>query len=169
MKWIVRILILLIVVVGLFYALNGYIYNEKQGAETPALSNGEHLGFIHALIDNNTAMDFDDAIWLTGTAAEDAAIAAGICTEETRNECTPNGYFIQNSTRDDARISIDPQTVVVMQTKNMEETGGIEAKQISLTEFASLINDQNLHWNELPYTITITNNTVTRIAEVYIP
>src|SRR3989344_3027470 len=67
-------------------------------ANSAALRDGEYLGFIHAVGAGSRAyIEFDDAVWLSGAAGEDAAIVAGLCTEETRSECLPNDYFLKNS------------------------------------------------------------------------
>ncbi len=132
-------------------------------------TTGEQLGFIHAVVEDEAVMLFDDALWLTGTEAENAAIAAGHCTQETRTDCLPNGYFILNATQRDEQIAVSPSAEVIMQTYNMSETGEVRDYPISLTEFARLINDPDLHFSKLPYTITVEDGEVTRVAEVYIP
>ena len=159
---------ILIVVICGFYALNSYIYQQKQGPVVQ-LSDGEHLGFVHAFTDNNTAIDFDDASWFTGAAAEDAAIRAGLCDDETRDECVPNGFFIENTEAKTERIAVAPNAKVSMQTWKMEETGEVAPREISLGDFAALINDPAAHWQKLPYRITVDKNVVTGIEEVYIP
>ncbi len=169
MKWVIRIFLALVVLVGAFHALNTYIYKEKQGDDPKSFADGEYLGFIHALTDNNTAMDFDDGVWLTGPTALEAAIQAGLCTEETFESCLPNGYFIENKEEKNERLTIDPNALVLMFTWEMEETGEVAGREISLAEFATLINDETLHWHHLPYSIVVQNDTVTRIEEVYIP
>lgn len=168
MKWMYGVAVGLFALLGAFYALNTYIYNEKQG-ERVQFSDGEHLGFIHTITDNNTAMDFDDAVWLMGKVAEDAAIEAGFCTEETRVECLPNDYFIHNEKEKDVRLVIDSRAIFFLQTWQMPERGEVAKREISLSDFAALINDPTLHWSKLPYTITIKDGIVTRIEEVYIP
>jgi hypothetical protein len=152
----------------LVFALNTYIYNEKQG-EVVDFQDGRQLGFVYAFVDNNTGADFDDALWLTGKDAEDAAIQKGICTEATRAECLPNDYFIENTNESTVRIAISPEVKIIMQTWNMEETGRVEPVEISLEEFAPKINSEEFHWHHLPYYITVKDNVVVLIEEVYIP
>ena len=169
MKWALWMVAIVVVVVVSFFALKSFIYEEKPEQNPAWLSDGEYLGFIHALVDNNSAMDFDDAEWLTGVEGQNAAIAAGLCTEETRSECLPNDYFIQNTSANDARLSLASNARVFMQTKDVEETGQVGEREIPLTEFASLINDSSAHWRTLPYIITTESGAVVRINEVYIP
>lgn len=159
---------ILVVICAGFFVFNSYIYEQKQGVSAD-FPDGKYLGFIHALTDNNTSMDFDDAVWLTGTDAEDAAIRANLCTEETRTDCAPNDYFIENTSQKDERVAVSSQARVIMQTWNMEATGQVADQEISLDEFSRLINDPKLHWNKLPYEITVRDNTVSKINEIYIP
>jgi hypothetical protein len=167
-KFLVLVIIVTILVLG-FYALNSYIYNEKQGSEPVVFIDGEHFGFIRAFTDNNTAFDFDSAIWLSGKDGKDAAIAAGVCTEETRTDCLNNDYFIENTSIKSVRVVVSPDVQVFMQTLKMEETGEVTEREISLENFAELVNDEALYWNSLPYKITILDNSVIKITEVYVP
>jgi hypothetical protein len=168
MKIILWIVGIVVVLVGGFFVLNSYIYDQKQG-DAATLVDGEHTGFIRAFIDNNVALSFDDAQWLTGKEAEDAAIEAGHCTEETRAECLPNPFFIKNASSKEERVPVDESVEVTLQTWKMEETGQITAREVDFAEFAALINDSSLHWRSLPYRLTIANGVVTRIEEIYLP
>ena len=167
MKVLVTAILAVVALFAGFFFLNSYIYNEKQ-AEEQSLADGEHFGFVRALVDNDTALDFDSAVWLTGEEGVEAAIRAGACTSETREECLPNDYFIENAREETQRIEVSPQVEVIMQTWEMEENG-ISEQRIDVAEFAEAINTQDLHWSSLPYTLTVQNNTVVRIEEVYIP
>ena len=55
-----------------------------------------------------------------------------------------------------------------MQTLYAEQES-VTRREITTAQFTSLINDASLHWNKLPYTITVENGLVTLIEEVYIP
>jgi len=138
-------------------------------ANSAALRDGEHLGFIHAVGAGSRAyIEFDDAVWLSGAAGENAAIAAGLCTEETRSECLPNDYFIENSSALDETVPLEANARMFMQTWEAGDQGIME-KETGLADFAALINDSALHWSKLPYTITVEGGAVTRIEEVYVP
>lgn len=163
--WILGIAV--VVIVG-FYAVNAYIYKEKQNKEI-VFTDGEHFGFVREFLDNGEALDFDSAVWLTGKEGEDSAIRAGVCSETTRVDCLPNEYFIENTLKKNERISVRSDAEVIMMTWKMEETGEVKESLIPLSEFMLLVNNPNLRWNKLPYTITIYNNKVTKIKEVYIP
>lgn len=112
---------------------------------------------------------FDRATWLTGPDAEDAAIQAGFCTEETRSECLPNNFFIENVDRNVTELALSEDVTVTLMTWQMEETGAVIDRTVPLETFQALIQDESLHWNTLPYTVTVTEGLVSRIHEVYIP
>ncbi len=167
LRW--TIAIALLGLAGGFYALNTYIYTEKQAELAPAPLDGVHLGFIRALIDDDTAVYFDDATWLTGDAGIDAAIAAGMCSEETRGECLPNDFFIRNDDTTETRLTLRADARIVMLTHGMETSGEVAPRTISVADFSALVNDAALHWRTLPYEITVSQGDVVEIAEVYVP
>jgi hypothetical protein len=144
----------------------------SEDASAPSLkmtAQEKQLGFIKSIsLGTKSKLVFDDARWLTGKEAEDAAIRSGICTEETRNECLPNDYFIENTLYTEAYIPIATAVQVVMQTYTAE-TQGVVATEIPFSEFTKLINNKSLHWAKLPYYITVQNGEITFIEEVYIP
>lgn len=134
-----------------------------------SFQDGKYLGYIHDVSAPDLTILFDDAVWLTGVAAQDAAIEAGHCTEANRSECTPNDYFIKNEKVRDEILSLGQNALFFMQTWKMEETGEVTEREIGLNDFAKLINDLALHWRALPYNITIQNGEIIRVEEVYIP
>lgn len=173
MRRIVKLLYLsftvIIALIGSFYVLNYYIYTTKQGAVT-STQDGEYFGFIRAITDNGTRIDFDDARWLTGKEGEDAAIEVGICTETTRKECLPNGFFIKKtSTIATQSYTLDPHVRIIMQTWNMENTGNVEDQEITLHDFVEVMASTTTIWSKVPYRIFLTKGAITAIREVYVP
>lgn len=130
---------------------------------------GKHFGYIASITNNGAVLDFDGATWLTGQAGEDAAIRAGFCTEVSRVECLPNGYFIENTVSETVGLDLSSTVEVYLMTWQMERTEQVTKQPVRFSEFVTLINDKTLHWNQLPYNITVVGNEVTRIEEVYIP
>jgi len=126
------------------------------------------FGYIRSFDTASSTLQFDDAQWMTGAAGEDAAIAAGICTEETRSECLPNDFYIGNADAKPVTIPLAPNLTIYMLTWNAGESG-IKRQSIRTNEFAALINDHSQHWNKLPYNVTVKNNQVIMIEEVYTP
>jgi len=151
---------LLVVAVGLF------AYKNELSQKQNAPEDGEYFGFIRSL--NSDEVNFDGARWLNGKEGEDAAIRAGVCTEETRTECLPNNFFIDNSSKDTRKIQLDSSLEIRMATWRMEELGVTETP-ITLGEFREAINNSELHWSQLPYRISISNGRIVKISEVYLP
>jgi hypothetical protein len=174
MKKILIFIGIIVVLFGVFYAANSFIYNEKQ-AETVVYADGEYFGFIRALTDNGTAIDFDDAVWFTEeTGAVDAALAAGDCTELEREYCAPNGFYIDNKVMATTRLPLSPTVEVAMVTSwhiqgSIDERFTPSERSIPTGEFMELINNPNLHWNNTPYTLTIVDGQVIKILEKYVP
>lgn len=137
-------------------------------ATTPA-GGEESVGFIRSVSTNgNYGILFDEALWLTGTEGEDAAIAAGYCTESRRSECLPNDFIISNASETTELLEFATDISITMQTLDMEKEG-VRDTIITKQEFERLINDPQAHWRQLPYRIMIRNGLVSEVEEIYIP
>ena len=126
------------------------------------------FGFIRNLATTTPAIAFDDARWLSGKAGEDAAIAAGICTEDTRADCLPNDFYILDQYKKTEIIPLAPNAIVYMLTWHAEAQG-VKRETIPLRTFTTFINDPQPHWNQLPYNVTIQDGKIIMIEEVYVP
>lgn len=135
-------------------------------AEEPADQGAIRFGFI-LRVDGDT-ITFDEAKWLTGVEAQDAAIKAGLCSEETRAECTPNDFFIVNDATTTEAVRFATNPTIAMFTLSAESEG-VRETQISKEELANLINDSEAHWSKLPYQMLIENGVITILEEVYVP
>jgi len=168
MKYTLGIAVLISVAIVSFWAGVGSVEApEPETIETQApFRDGVYLGFIHYA--GSDSISFDDAIWLSGKEGQDHAIERGLCTEETRTDCLPNDYIIKNADEKDEELSVSADAKIVMQTYDAGEFG-IMDKEISLDEFAHLLNDKGSHWNKLPYNVTIHGGKVVKIEEIYIP
>lgn len=158
-----------LIILGTWLLFMGFSKQNSAIDVSAPFRDGKYLGYIHNVDTSGLIILFDDAIWLTGAVAQEAAIEAGRCTAETRSECLPNDYFIKNTKIRDEIVPLDEATLLFMQTWKIEETGEIAEREIGLTDFADLINNQSLHWQQLPYNISIQNGKINRIEEVYIP
>jgi hypothetical protein len=132
------------------------------------VGDGIYLGFIHGVDVGKREIQFDDAVWLSGTKGEDAAIKAGHCTEETRTDCLPNDYFISNSLVKNLVLQLNPDAIIFMKTWEAEKFGILD-REIGFADFSKLISDKENRWDNVPYNITIQDGKVIRIEEVYIP
>lgn len=144
---------------------------EEPAAPTPQPLPGDGIqfGFVRGIqTENGYVIVFDAAQWLTGTEGENAAIAAGQCTEATRGECLPSGFYIENTSTSTIPLQLASEPIIAMYTLNMEEVGVTET-QISKEEYAALVQDTSAHWSSLPYQMLIEQGEVTIIEEVYVP
>ena len=133
------------------------------------LADGVHLGFIRSVnMADGFEIAFDDARRLSGKEGEDAALAAGHCTEETRSDCLPNDYFILNTSSATMKLVGGTGLRIFMQTWEAGEQG-VMINEADASEFAELVNDSAQHWSKLPYNVTLRNDRVTQIEEIYIP
>lgn len=158
--------LLVIVISGLVVAVK-----NVNLSNSPDMPNGGkvELGFIRAVnLGGDDTLLFDDAIWLSGREAEDAAIDAGLCTNDTRSECLPNDFFILNVSKETETLEIDPRARFFTKTFDAEDTGILD-KEINLARFAGLINDTQAYWNKLPYNVTVKNRRIIKVQEVYVP
>lgn len=163
-------IIFVIVGVSVFALVGVFLWADFWSEENFDLrEDGKYFGYIHEVKKDSSSVYFDDAVWLSGRAGEDAAIQAGHCTEATRSECLPNDFFIKNEKIADEVLLIDGGVRVFMQTWKMEETGEVAEREIGLNNFSELINNQTLHWRNLPFNITIQDGKIIKIEEVYIP
>lgn len=126
------------------------------------------FGFIEGADAGGRSIIFDDAVWLSGKPGEDAAIEAGLCTEETRTECLPNDFYIYNEEAKGVRMPLAANVAVYMVTLNAV-TDGVKREYVSFETFAGLVSDSTLHWKKLPYNVSTQNGEVIMIEEVYVP
>lgn len=126
------------------------------------------FGYVSIADASGRSIEFDDAAWLSGKPGENAAIDAGLCTEETRAECLPNDFYIYNEQEKSVRIPLAQNVAVYMVTLNAEENG-VKREYVSFETFAKLINDSALSWQKIPYNVSTQNGEVIMIEEVYVP
>jgi hypothetical protein len=118
-------------------------------AQKSLVAQNKQMGFISKItLSPSPELLFDDAVW-SEAGAED-------------------GQFIENKIKKNITLSIEKDAHVIMQTLNAE-TENIKNTEITLAEFAKLMSDTTLQWSKLPYIITIQNDKIILIEEVYIP
>lgn len=154
-----------VVVLSLGAAL---LWGTAQRVVPPPVSTEMKFGFIRGFDATTRVLLFDDARWLVGREAEDAAVAAGVCSDEKRDECTPSDYFIVNEATTTEQLTFSIDTHIALMTLNAEEYG-VQETRVSLDEFAKLLNDKNAVWSSLPYQLLLENGEITIIEEVYVP
>jgi hypothetical protein len=149
----------------------GVVYLVYAGPNVTGPEKNENIrfGFVRAVTTNgNYGIIFDEATWLTGEEGENAAIEAGLCTEETRATCLPNGFIIDNPSSATQNLEFSTDIVIAMQTLNMENEG-VKENQITKEHFERLINDPVAHWQSVPFQLLMKNGLIRIVEEVYVP
>lgn len=161
----ITVLVIILAAVGLY----GLVYWTPR-APSPIPGDGVRFGFIRSVgeKDGRRVIQFDDAQWYIGEEAKEAAIMAGTCTRERRDECAPNDYFILNEDKSTTEIPLAEGPTIAMMTLNSEKEG-VKETQIEPDAFAKLINDKSKHWKDLPYQLMVEQGVVTIIEETYVP
>ena len=177
-------LTIMITVFGLGLTL-GYIIHSTRDYEPrveqtmgrssqSAPLTGRLFGFVSSLRSEGgeVSVIFDEALWLTGERARDAAIAAGLCTPEEPEDCLPNDYYIENASGETQDYLLLPDIRIFMETLHHDEGGAyLSGEEVSLGEFRELFeNPESARlWRRLPFWITFENGSVVRIEEQYVP
>ena len=133
--------------------------------KSSALEDGEHFGYIRAL--NGVEMNFDEAEFLTGDEANQAAIEDGFIEE---GDTVPNDYYIRNEEKTVARLRISRDVTILVETSSMDGMVGPAPADVSWLWCALVSKDprQAGHAHS-PYWIEVTDGVVTRIEEQYLP
>jgi hypothetical protein len=130
-----------------------------------ALEDGRHFGFIMSIDASGSAMVFDLALFLTGDAANQAAIEDGVIQP---GETIDNDYYIRNNNTKlrDLVLSPDVQIVLVNWPNCCETT-----VSGALADFAASFTTPTdvYHGAQSPYWLTVDGGVVTKIEEQYLP
>lgn len=134
-------------------------------ASPAALEDGRHFGFIQRVDAGAPTMVFDLAEFLTGDAANQAALEDGVIQP---GENIPDDYYIRNRNprlRDLALVP-DVQIILVNWPACCDTTvNGV------LADFAASFDTSTdvYHGSRSPYWLTVEGGFVTRIEEQYLP
>lgn len=130
-----------------------------------ALEDGRHFGFIMSIDASGSAMVFDLALFLTGDAANQAAIEDGVIQP---GETIDNDYYIRNNNTKlrDLVLSPDVQIVLVNWPNCCETT-----VNGALADFAASFSTPTdvYHGAQSPYWLTVDGVVITKIEEQYLP
>ena len=83
----------------------------------------------------------------------------------------PNGYYIINEKAELIEKPLADSVTITMQTLHYDEYGNFKYNEkINLDELIkTLSNPENKRYKHIPFKITLTNNKITSITEIYIP
>ena len=171
-------------VFGLGLALGYIIHSVKDygpRVEQTALRSfedapreGRIFGFIASFESGSGGVyvTFDEAVWLSGEEARDAAIRAGLCTPEEREQCLPNDYYIENNSGETRDYLLSPDVRIVMETLHSDDNGAyLSGEEVTLGALRELFeNPESARlWRRLPFWITFEGGSVTYVEEQYVP
>ena len=130
-----------------------------------ALEDGRHFGFILSIDASGSAMVFDLALFLTGDAANQAAIEDGVIQP---GQTIDNDYYIRNNNTKlrDLALRQDVRIILVNWPNCCETTvnGVLEDFAASFTTPTDVY-----HGPQSPYWLTVEAGVVTKIEEQYLP
>lgn len=195
-----KLLILFVVLSLVLLAVVGYLLfsirnREAQKAqEKPAVTsvpekkrpytgkmeyaaNGKTIWFINAIWqkDGKYYVTLDSAMWLDGKDGVTACVKAKECEASCagKDDCLPNGYYIQNESKEAATTEIAPTALVVVYDRMPDPV------EVSLATFIKVFNSNDegasldeeglLSLRGMPYHITIEKGKVTKIIQQYRP
>jgi hypothetical protein len=148
--------------------------NEPEAGPTPyggaAIQTPEQFGFIRS-VDRSTepaTLEFDEAEWLTGEAAQKAAVEDG---KLEPGQPVANDYYIRNPDKATRVLEVDPDTAVTATRCQLCRDG----KPGNVTDFLASFSRKGQTYNddyrgaESQYWLTIEDGRVLAIDEQYRP
>jgi hypothetical protein len=129
--------------------------------------NGVKTVFIKNLIfeNDNVFIAADSIQFYTGEDAEKAY------KEDTGTEIEESTFYMRNKTVDDLKYKLADNVKILVKTFDyFSQDSKLEGKQAELKMFSNLFeNDTEKYYSRLPFKITLKNNEVQKIEEIYIP
>lgn len=166
----------LVLGLGLGFAINA---RRDEIGTTPLVelsandTAGEtRFGFVTevAVSGDRYYLGLDEATWVTGEAAVDAAVRAGLCDAAAPETCTPNDFFIENPEREVAWYPMSDSVTIVLQTLSDAQGNQSEA-ELSLDAFRDLFTTAQSvqRWRSTPFWVRFESGAVTALQEQYVP
>ncbi len=123
--------------------------------------------------DGTTILQVDQAEMLTGDEAVAAARQDGVIGAD---EDLPNDFYIRNPEESTTEFTVSPDVVVTLQAC-YEGGDCVTTEQVDLETWSVLLGgeeDPGLDWSwygqgSLPYVLTVANDLIVGIEEVYLP
>jgi hypothetical protein len=153
--------------------LGGYFLTGLTPSAAASGERGEErtvLGYLERITPVQTetglqyAVRFDDIEWLSGTEAQHAALAAGLCTRDAMQHCAPDGYFVKNADTKQELLTLAVDARVTMLTYKPQIGGGVKSS-LTLDEYLELISAEGSFWKWRPYKVTIKDGVIIAISE----
>ena len=134
-------------------------------SERLLMEDGRHFGYVRAM--RGRQFEFDPAEMLSGDAANEAAVAAGVIEE---GDTVPNDYFIDNKDKRVTLVPIAKDPKVVIETSSMDAMVGPAPADIQWLACAFTGSEplDEVHQRS-PYWITIEDGSAIEFEEQYLP
>ncbi len=150
--------------------------NKKIDYTTPEIGKAQYDTHYMGLITDikkddkrNYTFSIDQVKWLSGDEAKQAAFADKQCSKI--EDCTPNGFYIQNTDKEINTIYIanDPP---IYRTSDFEKSNNGQRK-LDIDELYSWWQEQQKSENNIfkfiPFNFYFRTNNLLRISEQYVP
>jgi hypothetical protein len=135
------------------------------GGSVPGTTQ-EFFAFVLAVDESH--LTFDPAEFLTGDAAHDAAVAAGVIGED---EELPNDFFIANPAEDSETATLSAAGAYVL--LGFDENQEIEEVEVDRDELVAALNDGEGYYGivagETPMMLVTSGGEVIAATQVYLP
>lgn len=155
-----------ILVASLLFAA-WWVFDYQASKAPEPLITSERVGYILTVENQEREYEiqFDEVALLTGEPAIAAALRTGACTEETRDDCAPNDYFIDDNTALATSLKLDRKPTVLL-----VQDGTSTLIESSLPTILELFAQDSYDWREQLFRITLTEDrTVIKVEEIYLP
>lgn len=149
-----------------------------QPPETTSTTAGpgeDTFGFVRSFeaTGDATLIQIDEAEMLSGDEAVAAAREDGVIGDD---EDLPNDYYIRNPDDSTIEFSVSPDVVVTLQAC-YEDGECVTTVDVDLATWSILLggeDDPGLDWTwygqgALPYVLTVANDVIVAVSEVYLP
>lgn len=139
------------------------------GMEFENWTDGDMFAFINAI--DGDSITIDPAAMLTGDEAREAAEGDGFISP---GQDLPGDFYIQNNEPGPLSIGVAPDIEVTVLT--FDSGGNVTETEIGLAQLATAFTGEytgvaiyGLNAGEFPVTLTVEDNVVTAITQVYLP
>lgn len=143
--------------------------NSKVPSGDGPLASGEYFGYLKSIDLTTGDVTFDIAQWLSGDAANKAAVEDGVIEE---GDGVPNDYYVRNNSKRLRSIVMREDTVITVARCAAEcgqFTGSIAGLAASLKDTKPYNLDAPYRGQRAYYWLTVKDNVVQRIDEQFVP
>lgn len=168
---------------------NSFLAHFQFTNDPEALATGKNPAYLKNVYekDGQRFIEADYIQWFTGKEALKAIIEDGQCLSDVKDKaqltkevdlcypncsdkfalCLPDGYHIRNVNPKLRTLELSSDAVI---TKTMVfESVGDEPEEITFAELKNNLDNDTMHFRDLPFWITSENNLVKKLDQQYLP